>query len=428
MMQKWLTTLFLALCTAAVVSADDGIAAVVGDSVILESEVEEAVALRPQSGGQSDRLLQNMTYENVLSEMIESLVLTVHAEQDSMISIPDSKVRSSVDDRINSVVAENGITRDELKENLKQSYGISYDAYRDRLFSQIKNQMVMQNVQQLYLNSDLSRSEVETFYQEYRDSLPPVGKSVRFQKIRIDVGRDSLLRQRVYDSILAVREDIRAGRIAFSAAAEKYSEGPNAEKGGALGFITKGDLSLEKLEGVIFRHSPGEISHPVETRLGFHLVEVLSKGDNRVEVRQIFMPVRRDTVEAAQIRHRLDSLRQHAQSDSAFARAVAAFSDDPITKSYDGKTEWQKASSLEGELKKRFPRDNPEEGSFIGPYLKENSYYLYRIFAYNPNRRLTLEHDYSRIKEIAENVHSRDKLSELAREWRRDIYVKVYSR
>jgi peptidyl-prolyl cis-trans isomerase SurA len=418
--------LFL-FCIGTGLSAGDGIAAIVGDSVILKSEVEEVVKMEMESlGAQSDVLLQNITYDKVLEEMVDNMIISVYAERDTMISISEQNVNSTVNSQIQRILQQNSITEQQLRNQLQQEYGMDFDDYRDRLRSQIRSQMVMERIQQLYLQTDLTRTQVAEIYAEYADSLPSLGTSYRFQKIEIPLRADDAQRQEVYSTILSIREDIMSGDMSFTEAAQEYSRGPNASRGGHFGFVSRGDLALQSLERELFKYEPGDISPPIESSIGFHLVKVLTKRDSDREIQQIYLPLQKSEEDVRKKQFILDSVKTHAETAEDFTRAVSDFSEDRVSKAYDGYTSWYTPEELPETLAEKIPESQQDIGTFIGPFEEDDALYLYRLSDYDSDRAMTMEHDYNRIKSIAENIHARDAISELAKEWRRELFVKVY--
>ncbi|ERP38923.1 peptidylprolyl isomerase [Chitinivibrio alkaliphilus] len=427
MVKQGLISFICIMLCAGYALGSDGIAAIVGDSIILRSEVEEMVALEMESmGAQRDLMMENITYEQVLEEMVENMVIAVHAERDSLIAVPHDRVSAAVEERIQALLRENNMTRTDLERELIDGYGISFDEYEERLFTQMQSQMIMQNIQQVYLKTSLTRGEVREIFEEYRDSIPGVGESYRFQEIKISVQADSSLRQDLYSKLINLREDIIAGTLTFPEAAKKYSEGPNAARGGRLGFISKGDLALRNLERQIFWYSPGDISPPIETSMGFHLVRITGRRGSSLEVEQIFLPLPQNTQAIADAQFLLDSIASHSTAPEEFAQAARKFSEDPISKSYDGYTSWMSARELRGTLREKVRSESYSPGDMIGPFQERDALYLYRFHEYEADRKLSFEHDYHRIKEIAESIASQRKISDLARTWRRDILVTVY--
>lgn len=422
---KLLVLVLLVLVTASF-SAGDKIVAIVGDSVILQSELDAVVQAQLEaSGNANDMLLRNMTETQVKEDMINQLVMTIHALTDTNLAVSEDKIQSQVEKRISMIISQNNITMEQLKKSLKAEYGIGIDEYRKRLYAQVKQQTITQSIQSYYLyGSDLTRNEVETFYNEFKDSIPTAGPSIRFQKLEMSIGISQEERQKVFDEITAIRDQITVEGKDFIEVAKVSSKGPNASNGGDLGYISKGSLALLKLEKMLFRLKPGQVSNPIETKLGYHLLKVTEKRENQVYAYQIFLPLNKDEKRIKQVAFIIDSLKAHVKSEEDFAKAVAEFSDDAVGKTYGGRTEWQTIAELESTLKEKLPA-TVTTGTFLQEFSSENAMYLYRILDYNEDRALTLEDDYERLKNIATQLSFNKKLQELVAKWREKIFVKV---
>lgn len=422
-----IVVLAVVMLAATAVSAGDKIAAIVGDSVILQSELDAVVQAQLEATGNTDdmMLLRNMTEMQIKEDMINQLVMTIHALNDTNLTISEEKIQEQVEKRISMVISQNNISMEQLKQSLKAEYGIGLDEYRKRLYAQVKQQSITQSIQQFYLYGiELTRKEVEDFYEEYKDSIPTAGPSIRFQKLELSVGVSQEERQKVYDEIIAIRDQITVEGKDFSELAKTASKGPNAVNGGELGFITKGSLALLKLEKILFRLKPGQVSNPIETKLGYHLLKVTEKRENQVFAHQIFLPLDKDEKRIKEAAFIIDSLKAHAKTEAQFAEAVKKFSDDAVGKTYGGRTEWQSVTQLADNLRGKLPA-TVQKGEFLQEFSTENAMYLYRVMDYDADRALTLEHDYERLKGIATQLSFNKKLQELVTKWRKKIFVKV---
>lgn len=415
----------LVFCATAY-STGDKIVAIVGDSVILQSELDAVVQAQMEASGNSgDLLLRNVTETQVKEDMINQLVMTIHALNDTNLTISEDKLQSQVENRIAMIISQNNISMEQLKQSLKAEYGITIEEYRNRLYMQIKQQNITQSIQQFYLyGADLSRKEVEKFYAEYKDSIPTAGPSIRFQKMELSIGISEEERQKVFEEILAIREQIVTEGKDFGEVATVASKGPNAANGGELGFITKGSLAILKLEKNLFRLKPGQVSNPVETKLGYHLLKVNEKRENQVHAQQIFLPLEKDEKRIKEVVFIIDSLKAHVKSTEDFSKAVEKFSDDAVSKTYGGKTDWMTIQELAGQLKSNLP-ENIEVGTFLTEFSSDKAMFLYRILDYNEDRVMDLENDYEQLKNIATQFSFQDKLEKLVAKWRKKIFVKV---
>jgi peptidyl-prolyl cis-trans isomerase SurA len=403
----------------------DGVVAVVGDSVILRSEVDAfAYLLANQAGAQPDELEMNMLRERALEELIDGKVMMVHAEKDSNITISDRDVSAEVDRRIDMLLAQNNMTPAQLEQTLQQQQGVTLAKFKDQLRSQIRQELIKQGIQQHYISSVINRRDIEAFYEEYKDSLPPAGKSVLLSKIEINIAPSDSIRQDAYSRIKAIKARLEQGEN-FEDLAKAYSEGPNAAKGGDLGFIAKGTLGELAFEEKAFRTNVGDISEPFETRLGFHIITVTARKDQMVNVKQIFIGVAPSEQHIRQAMARLDSVRNAASSRKQFAQAARAISQDNISRSRDGQMGWKTVLSLDPKI--RAAIEDLDEGEITAPIRDNNRITLYRIDQKRDNRMMSLEEDYNQIAQIARRVLTQIKLRDLVKQWRQQTFIDIRS-
>jgi peptidyl-prolyl cis-trans isomerase SurA len=405
----------------------DGIAAVVGDSIILESEVNGFVDMKiAATGGSSDALVRGMIYREALEELIDNRVLVVHAMQDTNISFSEAEVRSQAESRVKMIMDQNGLSKAALEEALQKEQGITIDEFREQMSVQIKQDFIRQQVQQFYFSAnELSRDEVKAFFTEYNDSLPPAGESVKLQKLEIALKADTVVEQSAYDTILYIRDEILNGSTSFEDMAKEFSSGPNASNGGDLGFVSKGTLTLIQLEERIFMLEPGDLSDPISTKLGFHLAKVIERRDNKVHALHIFLPVNPNPKKVEETTALLDSIAKAKPSQDELSTLIQEHSSDAVSKAYDGEMEWQLVSTLTPSISKGFSNDYPVD-SYSSPVVQENIYSIYRVINYDKSRKLNFKDDYNQIKKFAVQIQSQELLKDLVKKWHKDLYIKVY--
>ncbi|MBD3314308.1 MAG: hypothetical protein GF344_00850 [Chitinivibrionales bacterium] len=283
--------------------------------------------------------------------------------------------------------------------------------------------MLKQKVQQLYVSPDkVGRSEVESFFAEYSDSLPPAGESVLLSMIRIQINPSEKVRQEAYDRISSIKARLDNGED-FSELAKKFSEGPNAEFGGDLGFISKGSLGELTFEEKAFSMSVGETSDPFQTRLGFHIVKILARKNDQIHVKQIFIPVSPAEGEIKRVTSLLDSIRTHTESRNDFVDAVKKYSSDALSRSRDGQMKWRRVSELPTSLRQAV--DTLKVGQITKPLREDQALTIYRVDERVENRPLTLEHDWNDIESIARRIHTQQQLLELVKKWREETFIDV---
>jgi len=426
-MKKALVLLIAAASLFAFDFSGDRIIAVVGDSAILHSDVDAYADMKmQQNGGGGDMLIRNIIFEQALDELINSKILVAHANADTNIKVSDFEVSEQVNTRINQILSQNRFTREQLAAILKEQENMTLTEFREQLDIQIRQEMIRQQVMQHYIvDRDLSREEVREFFNAFKDSLPSMGESVRMQKIEIQIRSDSLERQRAYDTITFVRRQIVDRGEKFEDMAKKYSRAPNAENdGGDLGFVAKGTLSLVRLEAAAFSLDPGEVSAPIETRIGWHLIKVTERNSDGFRVHHIFIPVNASESKIAETMRIVDSVANSNPTEEQFIQAVEKYGTDNIARAYKGDIGWGLLSALDSQIRSGF--NEIGIGAVSKPIRKENTVFLYRISDYDQNRPMDFDEDYDEISKFASMLQSQERLRDLIIRWRADVFVKIY--
>lgn len=415
---------FIYLTIAFAAERLDGIAAVVGDSVILISEVEAYTLLKiNQLGLKPDSLELAMMRHKSLEELVEGKVLLVHAEKDTNLVISSDEIESEVNSRIGYIMKQNNISLKELDEALKKEQGITLPKFKNELRQQIRQEILKQKVQQLYVPArKISRNDVEKFYQHYKDSIPDVGESIRLSKITLSITPSNEVRQKAYNKILSIKEKLNKGED-FIKVSALYSEAPNAADGGDIGYISKGSLNELAFEEKAFSLKPGETSEPFETRLGFHIINVVDRKEQQVRVRQIFVSITPPEKEIQRIMALCDSLGKSCRTKADFAATVKKFSTDEISKSRDGLLEWKTIASLDASIKEAF--DTLTVGSVSSPVRDEKNISIYRIEDLAKSRKLTPADDWNELSQIAERIDSQKRLIELVNKWKKQTFIVI---
>ena len=421
--QTILSILFFSLITFLYANEKiDGIAAVVGDEVILLSELNAYTMLRINSLGLKKDSVDMKSYrKQFLDELIDGKVLLAYGKKDSTISVTDEEVEQATNNHIAMLLRQNNLTMDSLEAELQRQQGISLAKFKADARKAIREQLLKQKVQQMYLHANtLSRKDVENFYKEYIDSLPKMGESVLLSKISMTITPSESIRQKAFEQIQSIKQRLDNGED-FSELARKFSESPEAAEGGDLGFIAKGTLSELAFEEKAFSLSQGQTSAPFETRLGFHIINVIEKRDQNVHIRQIFIKVEPPKEEIDRIKSLLDSIRTICTTEKQFIQLVKKYSDDPVSKTNNGRMKWSSLLELPSEIKSAI--DSLPEGAITPPVQTDKTISIYRIDKRASERTLTLKDDYSILEKKASDIYSQKKMISLVSKWRNDIFI-----
>ena len=402
----------------------DGIAAVIGDEIILQSELDAYTLLRLNSLNIKPDSVDTKPYrDKFLDELIDGKVLLVHAKHDSTISVKDIEIEQALNNHINSIIRQNNLTMEQLETELLKQQGISLAKFKAEARKAIREQLLKQKVQQTYImSSKVNRKDVEDFYRQYKDSLPQAGESVQLSKLSLTLAIPDSAKQAAFDKIRSIKKRLESGE-SFEELAKKYSESPESAQGGDLGFISKGSLTELAFEQKAFSLAPGQTSEPFETHLGFHIINCMARQENKVHIRQIFIKVAPSKQQMDLISSKLDSIRTSCKSESDFISAVKKFSSDLPSKARGGHLGWITLPELSSSL--RLAVDTLGAGSITGPVQEDNMISIYRIDERVKSRMLTPENDYNILADKTKEIIAQKKLIDLVSKWRKDTYIDI---
>jgi peptidyl-prolyl cis-trans isomerase SurA len=402
----------------------DGIIAVIGDEIILQSELNAYTVLRLSNLGLSQDSVDMKKYQTrFINELIDGKVLLAYGKKDSTISVSNEEVEQATNNHIAMLLRQNNLTLDSLEVELQRQQGISLVKFKTDARKAIREQLLKQKVQQSYLYSGkITKKDVEAFYKEFIDSLPKMGESVLLSKLSIKISPSEAIRQKAYDQIQSLKQRLDNGAD-FADVAKKFSQGPEASEGGDLGFIAKGTLSELAFEEKAFSLSQGQTSDPFETRLGFHIINVLEKRDQKVHIRQIFISVEPPQEEIDRITAKLDSIRTYCKTGKDFISLVKKYSDDPVSKVNNGLMKWSSVLELPSDIRSAI--DSLPIGSISQPVHANQTISIYRIEDRANERVLTLDDDYLILEKKASDIYAQKKMIDLVSKWRKDIYIDI---
>ena len=277
----------------------------IDDYIVLRSELESTY-LEILSRG--ERISGN-TKCAVLKDLVTNKLLVAKAEIDSVI-VEDSQVDQELNSRMALIINQIG-----SEEEIEKYYNKTIAEFKRELFDDIKEQLVMRQMRQEILGDiEVSPEEVKEFYATIpRDSLPYFSTQVKVSQIvKIpEIGREQ--KNKTREELLKIRERILNGE-SFEILATLYSQDPgSAQNGGNLGFVGRGVFQPE-FESEVFKLKPGEISMPIETEFGYHLIELIEKRGNLFNSRHILLQPEFSKNDIQKTINFLDSLKNIAYS------------------------------------------------------------------------------------------------------------------
>jgi len=402
----------------------DGVVAVVGDETILQSDLNTYTAMRLADLKITPDSADMLKYrKQFINDLIDGKVLVAFAKNDTMVAVTSDEVEAALENHIGSILQQNGISVDSLEKILLQEQGMSIAKFKSETRNALRDQLLKQKIQRQYLSAiKVSRRDVESFYAQYRDSLPKAGESVLLSKIAVEISVPPAIRQAAWEKISSIKQRL-AGGADFGAMAKKYSESGEAALGGDIGFIGKGTLSEVSFEQKAFSLAVGQTSDPFETKLGFHIVNIMEKQEQTVHIRQIFIKVAPPPDVINKATSLLDSLRVNCSSAADFQAAVSRYSTDKPTRVRNGRVGWKSLAECSDGLKNAL--DTLKPGA-ITPVLNDGKdLTIFRVDERVQARSLTLEDDWALLAEKTRDIQAQKKLISLVARWRNQVYINI---
>ena len=412
----------------------DKLAAVVGDNVILKSEIERN--LQPA-------IQENVNLKNnkdirctVLDQLITEKFLLIQAALDSVV-VQEGEVDQMMNQRLNALMQRN-FGGDQ--EKLEKFLGKSLLEYKEELRPEFLNQQLAQQMQGKIVGKvTVSPAEVNRFFSlTPADSIPLLPTEVEIgQIIKFPVYSEKA-KQAIRDKLNSIRERIKNGEK-FETMALLYSQDPGStNKGGDLGFQGRGTF-VKQFEAVAYRLKPGEISQPVETEFGFHLIQSIERRGEQVHLRHILITPEFEQGDLDSARSKLDTIYKYLNLKKiTFAVAAASYSDDDQSKINAGMISRdpipldqlaqaeQSKPSLFSVVDGMSPNSYTKPSEFVsgGPSPKKGFRIVYLKSKILPHRA-SLSMDYPRIQNFALQSKQKRILQEWVEKKRKSVYVKI---
>ena len=300
----------------------------VDDYIVLRSELESTY-LDILSRG--ERISGN-TKCAVLKDLITNKLLVAKAEIDSVL-VEDGQVDQELNSRMALIINQVG-----SEDEIEKYYNKTIAEFKKELFDDIKEQLIVRKMrQEILADVVVSPEEVKDFYESVpSDSLPYFSTQVKVSQIvKVpEVGKEQ--KDKTRGELLKIRDKILNGE-SFEILATLNSQDPgSAQNGGNLGFVGRGSFQPE-FEAAVFKLKEGEISMPIETEFGFHLIQLVEKRGNLFNSRHILLQPEFSETDIQRTKDFLDSLKALAYSDSvSFEELAREYSDDKFTSSFGG--------------------------------------------------------------------------------------------
>jgi len=354
----------------------------------------------------------------ILDKMLRDNLLLNQAELDSIV-VSETDVERSLDQRLRYFVSQFG-----TEEKLEEYYGKSILEIKEEFRDMVKNYMLIEQVEtEITKNVFVTPNDVKTYYRNIPpDSIPLISAKAEMTQIikipPVSMEQRVIIKEKLRD----LRRRIVAGEN-FATLAILYSEDPgSAVKGGEIGFFGRGELYPE-YEAAAFKLKEGEISEIVESKAGYHIIQLIERKGDYINTRHILLMTKPSPEDLEKARIQLDSVLILVRNgEITFEEAALKYSDDPgkanggyMINPYSGTT-WFEMDQLEPQVS--FVINKLEVGEISSPVPAQteegkDAYRLIKLKARVEPHRANLNDDYSLITENALGMKKEQRI----REW-----------
>lgn len=406
----------------------DGIVAVVGSNIILKSEVEDRHINYVRQG-----FMENTDKDKceAFEELLFEKLMVHRAEIDSVI-ISEEEVEGTIEQRMAMLTQQMG-----SEERVEEYYNKSMPELKEMLQPIVYESLVAQRMQQkITRNVEVTPSEVRTFYNSLSvDSIPLINEQVEISELVVYPVVDSAAKAEAIGKLNELRERIEKGS-SFSSMAVLYSEDPgSAKKGGEYKGIKRGQF-VKEFEAVAFNLRRGEISKPFRTEYGFHIVQLMQRRGEELDVRHILIRPKISDESLEGTKRRLDSIRDLiSEGLLTFEGAVERFSEDDETKfnrglkvnPQTGDPRWE-VGDLQRDLfvlVEKLEEGELSKATFFRTRDGKEGFRIVKVHRKIEPHRANLEEDYQFIKRMASQEKTEKRMNEWVRKNIDRTYIKV---
>ena len=316
----------------------DGVAAVVEDKIVLKSDLNQMVnmmAIQQNINLNEDinRFIKLKSF--VLESMIDQKILLEMAEEDTTIEFSEKEVDQALDQQINNILMQAG-----GEKEAEKMLGQSLKSFRSEFWYDMKDKIISEKYQQKLLSKiKISKKDVLSFFDIYVDSLPIFPTEAKIRHLLIKPTPSDSVKKETVLILKNIKDKINNGED-FSLFAERYSMDPGSKNnGGNLGWVKRGSL-LKEFEEVTFTIKEKTISNPIETDVGFHILEVFERKGDRARVRHILISPQIQKSDEEIAFNFAKTIKDSCKTIQDFKKFVKKYSKDYQTSSIGGDLGW----------------------------------------------------------------------------------------
>ncbi len=408
----------------------DGVAAVIGDYVILDSDIEKAYIDLQSQGIPTG----NIEKCSLLGKLMEDKLYAHHAEQDSL-EVSDAEINDYVGRTIDYFVQELGSMEKVLEFYKKKDE----QSFRNELFDINRVQQLSQRMQASIVEEiEVTPEEVRTFFDKIPVNQRPVfGAELEIAQIVIDPTPTDQEIEKTIRLLETMRNDVLENGSSFASKAILYSQDPGSRsRGGRYTLDRKRPVMVKEFRDQAYRLREGEISQPFQTDFGWHIVTVDKIRGQLIDVRHVLLVPEVSANELREAKEKLELIRKRIQDEEiSFSDAALEFSDDKDTASNGGVLINPTSGDTRFELTKLDPEIynqilNLEDNQISPPVIEEDrsgkkKYKILMVTNRYNEHTADFANDYVKIKDLALKEKQLNTIQEWMGEKIDDTFINV---
>jgi peptidyl-prolyl cis-trans isomerase SurA len=426
-MKRYLNALlFLSITVVVNAQSIDKVEAIIGDEIVLTSEIESQYLQYLSQG--------NAKSEAVKCEIIEDLLfqkLLINQAKIDSVLVSDDEVDAEITKRLTYFQSQLGSVA-----KVEEYFGKSKVEIELELGKVIKDQFLAERIQR-GISSDVkvTPAEVKEFFNQQNNAdIPVVPAKVEVTQVIVKPEISEEHKDKLRDKLNSFRERVYKGED-FKMLATLYSDDlGSATRGGELGFVNRGDL-VPEFERAAFRLKKGEISEVVESQFGFHIVQLIERRGEQINVRHILLKNKVSSTALYNAKLKIEKVEKELKAGTiTFDEAVEKYSDDESKNNNGLLLNPNTMSTLhvidEMSPTLKFVVENLKEGSFSSPAVAQipDETKAYRILKLNKKideHKANLVDDFSMIKDFAINIKKQEELMKWIAKTISNTYIKI---
>ena len=409
----------------------DGVAAVVGDYIILDSDVDKAF-LQLQAQGVNTKDIARC---QLFGKLLEDKLYAHNAIQDSIV-VSDAEIRKNVDYQIEQFLQQTNGSMEKLLEFYKQE---DEKSFRDEMFEINKaNQLASKMQAKIVDEIEVTPEEVRIFFNKIpKDERPIFGTELKVAQIVVEPKVSEEEKQKVINRLKEFKADVIENGASFRSKIVLYGEDPGMKQSGYIYKLDrKKPRMVREFREVAFSLQEGEISDPFETDFGYHIIKLEKVRGQEYDVSHILLVPKVSDQAVKEAKERIEKIRSRiVAGDISFADAAKESSDEKETRGDGGQLINPQTQDYNFELTRMDPelysqiqnlKDN--EVSLVQTETDRTGKVKFKILMVTDRideHEADYARDYLKIKEQALNEKKISAIEKWQEEKIMDTYIKV---